>query len=134
MDAEKERSALAEGQREYNERLKTVKADYEFVNDTYGKEFVKKHEAAIVAKMQESEKAGRKLTIPQAAAVVLTPLLRAESTEARKTVMSDLSKRPAAASKTLPAAAKTEEDEGPKTGEDVIHDALRKWRAGRTAA
>lgn len=115
------RDARAEFEREYGPILQEQKQARDFreaaaanapivrsqidrVNTTYGKDFVTKHQDAIVAALDAAERANKPLTLAEAAAQVLIPLMRTDEAAIRAKVVEELNSRPAKARTGTPAS------------------------------
>lgn len=115
------RDAKAEFEREYGPILQEQKQARDFreaaaanapvvrsqidrVNTTYGKDFVTKHQDAIVAALDAAERANKPLTLAEAAAQVLIPLMRSDEAAIRAKVVEELNSRSAKARTGTPAS------------------------------
>jgi hypothetical protein len=110
-----------EAQEELDAKIPLIKAEVADVYETWGKELVDKHEAEIVALMQKNPT----WAPAKAVAKVLLPKVRADRNTMRNELIIDQKKRTAAAARTVPGAVvANKDDDGPKTLEDVVRNAI----------
>jgi len=99
-----------------NAEIPRVRAEVASIHETWGKEFVEKHEHEIVELMKENEG----MTAAEATTRVLLPKVRAERNSVRTGVIKDQKARTAAAAKVVPSGTANKEAADEGTIEDVI--------------
>lgn len=111
-----------EASKAYEARLPVVRKQMERLNTTYGAEMVKTHQDAIVAEMKKDDT----LTPAEAAAIVLTPILKADETKLREKWLAELKGRPSTTAVVSPGASQVAAVAAPVTGdtESIIKSAI----------
>lgn len=121
----------ADAEEVYKQNLPIVQRQYKAVQDAYGAKLVSDNEGAIQKVMADAMAAGEPVSMAQAAAQVLIPLLRADETAIRAKVMKELKDRPAAARPINPGGSpKADNGSEVVTGDtqSVIRGALAEHR------
>ncbi len=114
---EKERK----GREELNQRVEGVRQEAAQIRDMYGADVVAKYEDKIVAHMKANPTMGAR----QAAREVIMPALQADRNKMRTEILAETAARPKAASKTpVGQTKKTADEDGPRSLEQVIAEAV----------
>lgn len=108
----------------YEAQRPVVEAQTNRLIETYGAELVNKNQDAIIAEMEKAAAARSPLTLAEAAAKVLLPLIRKDEATIRAKVFDELNKRPAAARGAAPAQKRSVEGDKPLSGDELIRAEL----------